>query len=151
MDTVERSLTHLFGSWKKNAPLYVLAHSAAGGYLVRYLLLGPARKTLLENICALVFTDSTHNLPWAREDPAVFHFLQSKCCLYIRNTKVHASDTFGNNKDRKLGEEFERDIWWRRRFGELRTVWAGTTEHSLICWVARNIVWGFLDDQHSPG
>ena len=148
MDTVERSLTHLFGSWT-DAPLHVLAHSAAGGYLVRYLLLGPARTSLLENIRALVFTDSTHNLPWARGDPALFRFLQSKQCLYIRNTKVHVSDTFGNHNDRKLGEEVEGDIWWRRRFGDIRTVWAGTIEHSLMCWMARNILWDFMDDYDS--
>jgi hypothetical protein len=137
MDTIERSLTHLFGSWK-NTPLYVLAHSAADGYLVRYLLLGQARNTLLENIRALVFTDSTHNLPWARETPKLFRFLQSQDCLYIRKTKVHVSETFGDHKDRKLGHEVEGDIWWRRRFGEIRTVCGQEPQntHSFVGWLA---------------
>jgi hypothetical protein len=108
------------------------------------------KNALLENIRALVFTDSTHNLPWARETPKVFRFLQSQDCLYIRNTKVHVSEIFGDDKDRKLGQDVEGDIWWRRRSGEIRTVWAGTTEDSLICWMARDIIWEFMDDRHSP-
>jgi hypothetical protein len=156
MTCLESSLTALFednGNHDRR-PLFVLAHSAAGGYFVRYLLLGQRRKVLQKKIQAICFTDSTHNIQWAKPrrgdtgenhgDELLFDFLQSSRCLYIRNTVIHHLDTFASSKDRKLGEEIPHDVHWERRFGTVRTVWAGTTEHSRICWEGRHIIWEFL-------
>lgn len=131
---------------------YVLAHSAAGGYLVRYLLLGPARRALLQSIHAIAFTDSTHRIQWCREDPELFEFLQSPSCLYIRNNTARSS--FGKDDNTaaavgRPGDEAEVDHWWRLRFGNLRIVWAGTREHSRVCWVAREVIWQFFDENTS--
>lgn len=143
MECVEQSLSHLFRTgWKQ--PLHILAHSAAGGYLVRYLLLGDCRATLMDTIASIVFTDSTHNVVWCKDDLPLWHLLQSDSCLYVRNTATKPSDTFARSQDRKLGDTIPYDIWWQRRFGTIRTIWAGTTEHSLIFWTARNIVWDFF-------
>jgi len=146
MEVIDRSLTALFESWE-DAPVYILAHSAAGGYLVRYLLLGAARERLLPHIRAIAFTDSTHRLPWARDDPPLFSLLQSPRCLYVRNDAARTSAVaFGGDKAKaEPGEDADVDMWWRQRFGELRTVWAGTVEHSAMCWIARGIIWDFLD------
>lgn len=150
MDTIDRSLTFLFGSYVSECPppsLLILAHSAAGGYLARYLSNGKARQLLLQSIRSLLFTDSTHNIQWVQNNPILLQFLQSSKCLYIRNTSENPSDTFANHKDKKPGEKHEGNIWWHRRFGEIRTVWAGTTEHSLMCWVAREVAWNFFDER----
>ncbi|KAG7351272.1 hypothetical protein IV203_010632 [Nitzschia inconspicua] len=123
----------------------------SGGYLVRYLLLGECRNALRQNLCAICFTDSTHNIQWVKkEDPntqniiPLFRFLQSDRCLYIRNTATHPLDTFANSNDRNLGDTIPNDIHWQRRFGTIPTVWAGTTEHSLICWTSRHVIWDFF-------
>lgn len=146
MEVVNKSLDALFGSWE-GGPVFVLAHSAAGGYLVRYLLLGAAREQLLPYIHAIAFTDSTHWLPWARDEPQLFSFLQSAQCIYIRNDTARTAGAFGGSKaNAEPGEEADVDIWWCQRFGELRTVWAGTTEHSAMCWVARGVIWDFFDN-----
>jgi len=143
MAALERSLTALFRPGRDKAPIYVLAHSAAGGFLVRYLVLGATRGRILPNLQAVAFTDSTHRLPWAREDPALFSFLQSPRCLYVRNDTARESSGGTGGP----GEVVRSDVWWRSRFGELRTVWAGTASHSAMCWVAREIIWNFFD-QH---
>lgn len=157
MTCIEQSLTAVFGQRvadnvdSSRRKIFILAHSAAGGYLVRYLLLGECRLALRRNLCAICFTDSTHNIQWAskeeydpQKETSLFQFLQSDRCLYIRNTSTHHMDTFANSKDRKLGETIPFDVHWQRRFGKIPTVWAGTTVHSLICWNARNVVWDFF-------
>ncbi|KAL3939266.1 MAG: hypothetical protein SGARI_001434, partial [Bacillariaceae sp.] len=87
MTCLELSLTKLFekDDNQQRRPLYILAHSAAGGYLVRYLLLGQCRSIMIENLRAICFTDSTHNIQWAKPrkdesgethgDKALFGFL----------------------------------------------------------------------------
>lgn len=130
----------------QDRPLYLLAHSAAGGYLVQYLLQGKFRQELLSSIQRLAFTDSTHNVQWARDDPPVERFLQSQRVLYIRNCSENPSDTFSKHKHKKTGELHEGDKWWQRRFGNIRTVWAGTTSHSAMCWVARHVIWDFFNE-----
>jgi hypothetical protein len=139
---VRSSLDHLDWS-KKN--VYILAHSAAGGYLVRYLLEGDKRQELRSSIRALAFTDSTHNLRWAQEDRSLHIFLQSSLVLCIRNCSENPSDTFANHKHKKAGEVHEGNRWWHHRFGDIPTVWAGTTDHSAMCWVARHVIWDFFD------
>ncbi|KAL3903326.1 MAG: hypothetical protein SGARI_005430 [Bacillariaceae sp.] len=134
MTCLEISRTNLFEEDKEatssHRPIYILAHSAAGGYL------------------------------WAKakegDDGAMKHekmwlcqFLQSSHCLYVRNTATHHLDTFAKSKDRKLGDEIAHDVHWKRRFGTIRTVWAGTTEHSRIFWEGRHLIWDFFESRLS--
>lgn len=165
MEVINHSLSHLFGGGEETAaavaertktgipaipglqskrPLYVLAHSASGGYLTRYLSQGVARETLLPRIRRIVFTDSTHNLQWYKSDPQLWKFLQSDKCLYIRNNS--APRAFGNHHGKRGGERHEGDHWWHHRFGSIPTVWAGTPEHSLMCWTARHVIWKFFTE-----
>jgi hypothetical protein len=146
---IRESLDHL--EWSGQAPIYILSHSAAGGYFVHYLLAGKHRLALLSRIQGLVFTDSTHTIQWAKEDNKVKEFLQSPKVLYIRNCSENPSDTFANHKDKKAGEYHEGNQFWLRRFGSVRTVWAGTTDHAAMCWVARKVVWDFFDERNQQG
>ena len=147
---IRESLDHL--EWNEaflaKRPVYILSHSAAGGYLVRYLLEGAHRHELRSSINGLVFTDSTHNIQWAKDDKTVTKFLESQRVLYIRNCSENPSDTFADHKNKKAGEKHEGNRWWHRRFGQIPTVWAGTTDHSAMCWVARSVVWDFFDKRN---
>lgn len=138
MDVTSKSLDHV----ALKGPLYVLAHSAAGGYLVRYMM---DNNSLVNQISGLVFTDSTHNIQWTREDLCLNDFLQSSICLYIRNCAERPTDTFANHRDKKAGEVAEGDVHWCRRFGGIKTVWAGTIDHSFMCYAARHVIWDFFD------
>ncbi|KAL3943250.1 MAG: hypothetical protein SGBAC_002695 [Bacillariaceae sp.] len=164
MEVVNHSLTYFFGgetttrtkeegtrrtpalAGLSKRPLYILAHSAAGGYLARYLSQGFARETLLRQINRVAFTDSTHNLQWYKKDnERLWDYLQSSNCLYIRNNS--APRTFGSHRDKQAGEKHEGDHWWHHRFGTIPTVWAGTPEHSLMCWTARHVIWKFFSEK----
>eukprot|EP00980_Cylindrotheca_fusiformis_P017771 scaffold5605_cov128-Cylindrotheca_fusiformis.AAC.12 len=158
--TIDRSLSYFFhDSIKENMitssiskrPLYVMAHSAAGGFLARYLNEGHAPNAVMQRIFRLVFTDSTHNIQWFKDNPPLLRFLQSSRCLYIRNTSENPSDTFSSHRNKKAGEPHEGNVWWHRRFGNLPTVWAGTPEHSLMCWVARYVIWDFFVELENEG
>lgn len=144
LQLIGQSLDHL--EWNGYAPVYILSHSAAGGYLVHYLLAGQHRLELLSRIQGLVFTDSTHSIQWTKDDQPAKDFLESPKVLYIRNCSEHPSDTFANHKNKKAGEHHEGNQWWIRRFGNIRTVWAGTTDHAAMCWAARKVVWDFFDE-----
>lgn len=143
---IRQSLDHL--DWSGHAPVYILSHSAAGGYLVHYLLEGEHRLELLPRIQGLVFTDSTHSIQWTKDDRPVYDLLESPKVLYIRNCSENPSDTFANHKNKKAGEHHEGNHWWIRRFGSIQTVWAGTTDHAAMCWVARKVVWEFFDKRN---
>ena len=132
--------------------LYVLCHSAAGGNLVHYLLRTKTSSFSIHQIRALVFTDSTHDLQWLslQSNATMVAFLQSPTCLYIRNNREHAGDTFGpNHKHQTAGDPYDnsRDEHWKKRFGDIRTVYAGTADHSLMCYQARSVIWEFLDSK----
>jgi hypothetical protein len=122
----------------------------------------------IENIESLVFTDSTHNIQWLKNKKSddchyshhLTQFLQSEKCLYIKNNSEHPSETFANHKDKPPGSSFYScnddrkknnhhctpgELHHKRRFGAIPTVWAGTTDHSAMCWVARNVIWQFFD------
>lgn len=156
MEVVYHSLTYLFGgetdavegpaitasAGLSRRPLYILAHSASGGYLTRYLSQGVAREILLNQIRRIAFTDSTHNLQWYKSDTRLWDYLQSQKCLYIRNNSAPLA--FGSHHDKRAGEKHEGDHWWHHRFGSIPTVWAGTPKHSLMCWTARHVIWNFF-------
>jgi hypothetical protein len=134
--------------------IYILAHSAAGGYLVRYLADPNIDNQLWKHIIkAIVFTDSTHRIAWARhaKDPQLDQFLQqATTALYIRNNSLGNPFSFQNNNIHKqAGEEATTDTWWEQRFGTIRTVWGGTTDHSKVCWTSRHVIWDFMDQASS--
>lgn len=174
LDTVCRSLSSeaLKPYLSSNRSLYILCHSAAGGNLVQHLLKthhinnkssnvnGSDTATFsnkplftLKQIKALVFTDSTHDLQWLslKQNPIMCDFLQCDSCLYIRNNREHISNTFGpNHKDQPAGKPFSCHIsnpQWLKRFGTIHTVYAGTTDHSLMCYQARRVIWAFFDSK----
>ena len=172
----------------KKPKIYILAHSASGGHLVRYLMkeqhtihnstttqkqTTPPTK-LFDHIQAIAFTDSTHNIQWLKhstEDktqPNIYEslsdFLQSDKCVYIKYNSEHPSDTFIDHKERLSGEDYycqknthsktstmtTAQYYHKRRFGNIPTVWAGTSDHSAMCWVARHYIWEFFDRHSIP-
>ena len=151
---------------REHCPIYALCHSAAGGNFVLHLLQQCQQQQTqnnihirLDQIQALVFTDSTHDLQWLslQNNLHVTNFLQSPTCLYIRNNREHPGDTFGpNHKTKPAGEPFDcrdakhgmdRNQRWVQRFGSIRTVYAGTMDHSLMCWQSRHVIWDFFQSK----
>ena len=120
--------------------IYVLAHSAAGGQLVRYLLDQQEGAPLLSRIHCIAFTDSTHSIQWLKNHPHLSSLLQSSKALYVRSANPMRDDDWGC-----AGEECPRDRFWSHRFGDIKTVWAGTTEHSLSNWTAHKPIWEHVD------
>ena len=121
--------------------IYVLAHSAAGGQLVRYLL-DKNQGTLLSRIRSITFTDSTHSVQWLKEHPHISSLIQSSKALYVRSANPMRDDGWENAKP---GDECDKDHFWSHRFGQIKTVWAGTTDHSLTNWAARASIWEHFD------
>jgi len=145
---------------RQSHSIYILAHSASGGQLVRHLREDPS---LLPSIRAVAFTDSTHNVQWCKHNPHLQAFLQKENCVYLRSNDVRSSqscvkvssrrkeirscDSVACTKD--AGMEVETDHFWRHRFGEIRTLWAGTAEHSLSNWAGHESIWDHFDEQHA--
>jgi hypothetical protein len=126
--------------------IYFLCHSASGGYLVRYLL--QQDRPFQRRVKAIAFADSTHRLSWAAEDNYIYDMLQSNRVLYIRNNSLGRDYPFPSHQQPKPGQVAEVDHWWTHRYGNLRTVWAGTSDHSLVCWAARKVIWSFFDGEN---
>lgn len=128
--------------------LYVLSHSASGGHLARYLL--DKSDQYLPHIRAIAFTDSTHNIQWAKseEQKELYKLLESNKCVYFRCSKVRQENTSQWYLHR-AGEEVQTDSFWQHRFGKIKTYWAGTNEHSLTNWYAHNKIWEHFDQQLS--
>ena len=162
MDAFESSLETIFGdgheqdesSWHSSSdafdssrgPVFVLAHSASGGKLVISLLEGKARRYLLPRICGIVFTDSTHNIQWCSGVQRVWDLLESQKCLYIRSNEVRSSSSWRDGDEtRRAGGEVSVDTFWEHRFGTIRTVWAGTADHSLMNVKSADIIWDHFD------
>lgn len=142
--------------------IYILAHSASGGQLVRHLREDPS---LLPSIRAVAFTDSTHNVQWCKHDPTLKDFLQANNCVYLRSNDVRSSQSCVNVSSRgkdiwcncqtcidnkkAAGMESETDSFWIHRFGKVKTMWAGTADHALTNWAAHSTIWDHFDDQES--
>ena len=122
--------------------IYVLAHSAAGGQLVRYLLDQQKDAPLLSRIRGIAFSDSTHSIQWLKQHPHISSLIQSSNALYVRSANKMRDDDW---EKIVAGDECPKDHFWSHRFGEIRTVWAGTTEHSLSNWTAHKPIWDFFD------
>ena len=43
------------------------------------------------------------------------------------------------------GKDADTDQYWNHRFGSVRTVWAGTADHSLTNWAAHDTIWAHFD------
>ena len=159
MEVVETSLDRLFfGGSKDN--IYVLAHSMAGSQLVRYLLNKATNasaststphidessskessedlESYLQQIKAVAFTDSNHNINWTKKLPSLTKFLVGPRSLYIKSHKVHEDS-------KALGEAHYDCQYWRHRFGGIRTLWAGTNEHALTNHTASAHIWEHFD------
>lgn len=122
-------------------PLYVLAHSAAGAQLVQCLN-KKQNKPLLQRIKAIAFTDSTHNIQWTKNNQHLSSLLQSNNCLYFKSSNPHRDDDW----DKTIaGGNVDTDQFWEHRFGKIRTLWAGTHEHSLTNYFARHHIWDHFD------
>ena len=170
-------------------PIYILAHSASGGQLVRHLRSDPA---LLPFLRAIAFTDSTHNVQWCKHHPELVEMLQSENCIYLRSNDVgsmsgsfvrvssrgkeignaaayasggssggcgggantndstssSSSSRGGARKTTKhAGMEADTDHFWRHRFGNILTLWAGTADHALSNWAGHERIWDHFDDR----
>ena len=130
--------------------MYILSHSASGGHLVRYFL-DKCHTQYLRNIRAIAFTDSTHSIQWTKgtHQTYLYELLQSLPCIYFRCSSG-TRDTIAGDGDRKwylhpAGEVVQTDSFWRHRFGSIRTVWAGTNEHSQTNWYAHSKIWEHFD------
>lgn len=149
-------------STSQQQSIYILAHSASGGQLVRHLREDPS---LLPSIRSIAFTDSTHNVQWCKHDPSLQEFLQKKNCVYLRSNDVRSSQscvkvssrgkdiwctcsTCASNK-KFAGVEAETDHFWQHRFGSIKTVWAGTADHALSNWAGHESIWDHFDEHAS--
>mmetsp|Transcript_14646 Transcript_14646/g.31856 ORF Transcript_14646/g.31856 Transcript_14646/m.31856 type:complete len:162 (+) Transcript_14646:518-1003(+) len=156
--TAASKLTPSFSSpgGQSRRSIYVLAHSASGGQLVRHLREDPA---LLPSIRAVAFTDSTHNVQWCKQNPDLKDFLQRKNCVYLRSNGVRSSQSSVNVSsrgkvircdcvgcDRSAGSEADTDHFWEHRFGKIRTLWAGTADHALSNWTGHKSIWDHFDE-----
>ena len=121
--------------------VYVLAHSAAGGQLVRYLL-GREDSSLTSRIRSVVFTDSTHSIQWLKNNDTLSSFMQSDEALYIKSADLVRDDW----ENAKHGDCVKTDQWWHHRFGKVKTLWAGTTEHSLSNWYGHPLIFKHFDE-----
>ena len=146
------------GSLHSSAPLFVLAHSASGGHLVRHLREDPS---LLSSIRAVAFTDSTHNVQWCKHNPTLLEFLQQNNCVYLRSNNVRSSQSCVrvssrgkdiwcncvpcNTNKKSAGVEADTDGFWKHRFGSVKTYWAGTADHSLTNWFGHANIWDHFD------
>lgn len=163
MVTFEKSMKHIFRRWeseedekvekaglddsipteKPNKNLYVLSHSQSGAQLVRYLL--KRSEYYLPRICAIAFTDSTHNIQWTKRNnqEGLKSLLESDECIYFKRSEEtieHALDPLST-----IGQTVDTDDFWKHRFGEINTRCAGTSDHSLTNWFARDHIWDHFD------
>ena len=148
----------------QSSSLYILAHSAGGGQLVRHLR---EDSTLLPSIKAVAFTDSSHNVQWCKNQPTLMEFLQTKNCVYVRSNDVRSSQSCVRVSSRgkeiqcsdkscscvtqASGIEVSTDHFWEHRFGKIKTLWAGTPDHSLSNYAGRDAIWGHFDEHTKEG
>ena len=149
----EPSLEHTAGSDEVVSPgspfssrdLYILSHSQSGAQLARYLL--DKSEKYLPHIRAVAFTDSTHNIQWARENDGLQTLLQSESCVYFKVSKEHSKERLQPLPS--VGEPVETDTFWEHRFGKIKTLCSGTSEHSLTNWFVLGHIWDHFDNFRS--
>ena len=47
----------------------------------------------------------------------------------------------------RVGERHEPDEYWLRRFGAMRTVWAGTRNHPFTNFTCLTTIFAFFDEK----
>jgi len=92
----------------------------------------------MQRVQAIALTDSNHNINWTKKSPAVMEFFTGPRSLYIKSHKVH-------EKAKKLGEVHHDCQFWKHRFGNIKTLWAGTHEHALTNYTGRFPIWEHFD------
>ena len=101
---------------------------------------GANEVSLLQQIKGIAFTDANHNVGWVKTNMPILNLIEGSQSLYIKSHKVH--------EDAKVLGDVHRDCdFWKRRFGKVRTIWAGTNEHALTNYAARWYIWDHFD-QH---
>ena len=157
MVTFEKSMMHLFRRWEERKEissldqsplleqknLFVLSHSQSGAQLIRYLL--TKSEWYLPRIRAIAFTDSTHNIQWTKRNnqEALKKLLESDECVYFKRSDQNIDHIL--NPLSSIGEVVDTDKFWKHRFGKIKTLCAGTSEHSLTNWFARYHIWDHFD------
>lgn len=110
--------------------------------------------SLFPSIRAIAFTDSNHNIQWTKKDtPELYEFLQGDACVYIKSISKHEhSMTSTSVRSRQqssqsypLGKVYHGCSFWKHRFGNIRTIYAGTREHALTNYAARQYIWNHFD------
>ena len=166
----EESTTTNTNTCNDKEDLYILAHSMAGSQLTRFLhdntfikkddnnprsSTSPttasriipknikAGKDFLRQIKRVSFTDSNHNINWCKKNPPVTELLVGEASLYIKSHKPH-------DEKKQLGQLHHDCQFWKHRFGTIKTIWGGTSEHALTNYTGRDYIWdhfdSFLDD-----
>ena len=120
-----------------DSSLYVLAHSASGSHLARHLINDGSY--ILRHLRAVAFTDSNHSIKWLKNHGKVSSFVQSSSSLYVRTANEYDCEK------RVPGELCKADQFWKHRFGDIHTIWAGTNDHSLSNWTAHSFIWEHFD------
>lgn len=157
MATFEKSMRHLFRRWEIEEEssssstlkqqiqqnLYVLSHSQSGAQFVRHLL--NKAECYLPHIGAIAFTDSTHNIQWTKRNnlEALRNLLECEKSLYFRRSDKTVDYIL--NPFSSIGQVVDTDEFWKHRFGKIKTLCAGTSEHSLTNWFVRSHVWDHFD------
>ena len=161
-ETFKKTMKKVFAHWEEEAEepveekraenddlppqsrdLYVLSHSASGSQLARYIT--DKAMAYVPHIQAIAFTDSTHNIQWAKNADSgkeVYHLLECSKCVYFRYSN---KDRDSNWYLHRTGEVIKTDSFWRHRFGNIKTMWAGTSEHCLTNWYAHRNIWEHFD------
>lgn len=128
--------------------LYILAHSASGSQLARYLLLlsqEGAAGYFFSRIKSIAFTDSNHSIQWLKKHSHLSALFQSSATLYIRSSNQYRDDDWERHKCGDMVDT-SRDEHWLHRFGKVPTIWAGTTDHSLTNYTSHSIIWEHFDN-----
>jgi len=169
MQSVKASLESLFlEHGATDEDVYILAHSMAGSQIVRVLHdktfdrmtsstttnakeIAPIARSsskefqiqtgmnFLQQIKAVAFTDSNHNINWTEHNPPLKELIEGPSSLYIKSHKVHEDA-------KKLGELHHDCNFWKHRFGTVKTIWAGTNEHALTNYAGMQYIWDHFDD-----
>jgi hypothetical protein len=155
MITFEKSMARIFRRWEQDETcsphqpplakrdLFVLSHSQSGAQFARYLL--DKSEHYVPHIRAIAFTDSTHNIQWAKERKDLHQLLESDSCVYFKCSKESEFNDDTLDPLDSAGKEVDTDTFWQHRFGRISTRCAGTTEHSLTNWFARQHIWEHFD------
>lgn len=157
MATFEKSMERVFRRWEQGGMrcggptprnLLVLSHSQSGSQFVRYLL--DKSHCYLPRIRATAFTDSTHNIQWAkrRNLRELERHLESGNCVYFKRadeTDASSGAGCGLGPLSSVGRAVDTNDFWKHRFGTIKTLCAGTPEHSLTNWFVRHHIWNHFD------